>query len=321
MKCTVCNHPQRHDIDLALLATGNTLESLSRQYGPSKSSLFRHRKDLVAKLRQSREDLENSQQQVSLLKLNGFLDHVQRGVEAAADAGDIDRTFKGSYIGSRIIHQINQMDVPLELDTVYRLIASPGFVSQDSILPSSPQIITDLHQALVDHAFLPCPDPPPEIVAADDKEDKNDNDALGAAAAIDIYKWMLDTCTPAGNCGCRYFCQLFSRNSKPGTRNSASASRGSPPAPTTFPRPGPVRRRRLRWPKKIRKISATQARHYRDKQLLTTKISWKFNKMTVMKKIVRNIPVLGGKATRLPPFRQATLLPRCGGSSSPGLTR
>ena len=194
MKCTVCNHPQRHDIDLALLATGNTLESLSRQYGPSKSSLFRHRKDLVAKLRQSRQDLENSQQQVSLLKLNGFLDHVQRGVEAAAAAGDIDRTFKGSYIGSRIIHQINQMDVPLELDTVYRLIASPGFVSQDSILPSSPQIITDLHQALVDHAFLPCPDPPPEIVAADDKEDKNDNDALGAAAEADEMvnrKWML----------------------------------------------------------------------------------------------------------------------------------
>ena len=96
MPCTVCNHPQRHDIDLALLAGGSSLRSLMQQYGPSKSSLFRHHKHLVAKLRQSREDLESSQQQVSLLKLNNFLDHVQRGVETAAADGDIDRVFKGS---------------------------------------------------------------------------------------------------------------------------------------------------------------------------------------------------------------------------------
>ena len=185
MKCTVCNHPQLHDIDLALLSGRQTLKSLHQQYGPGKSSLFRHRKHLVAKLRRSREDLESSQAQVSLLKLNAFLDHVQRGVEAAAAAGDLDRVFKGSHIGSRIIHQIDQMEVPLELATVYRLISTPGFVSQDAILPTGPQIITELHQALVDQAFFPCPDSPPEIVAAAGDEDKNDHDALGAAADAD----------------------------------------------------------------------------------------------------------------------------------------
>ena len=185
MNCTVCNHPQRRDIDLALLAGRHTLKSLHQQYGPSKSSLFRHKKHLVDKLWLAQERLENSQQQVCLLKLNAFLDHVQRGVEAAAAAGDIDRVFKGSHIGSRIIHQINQMDVPLELPTVYRLISSPGFVSQDSILPSGPQIITDLHQALVDNAFFPCPEPPPEIVAADEDEEENDNDALNPAPETD----------------------------------------------------------------------------------------------------------------------------------------
>ena len=185
MKCTVCNHPQQHDIDLALLSGRQTLKSLQQQYGPGKSSLFRHRKHLVAKLRRSREDLESNRQQVSLLKLNAFLDHVQRGVEAAAADGDLDRVFKGSHIGSRLIHQINHLDVPLELDTVYRLISSPGFISQDSFLPTSPQIITDLHRALVDQAFFPCPDPPPEIVAADDADDKNDHDTLDAAEADD----------------------------------------------------------------------------------------------------------------------------------------
>ena len=77
------------------------------------------------------------------------------------------------------------MDVPLELSTVYRLISAPGFVSQDTILPTGPQIITELHQALVDQAFFPCPDPPPETAAVDEDEDKNDNDALEAAAETD----------------------------------------------------------------------------------------------------------------------------------------
>ncbi len=81
--------------------------------------------------------------------------------EAAEADGDIDRVLKGSHIGSRIINQINRLEVTLELETVYRLISSPGWVSQDSLLPTDPQIITDLHQALVDNALFPCPELPP----------------------------------------------------------------------------------------------------------------------------------------------------------------
>ena len=224
MKCTVCNHPQRHDIDLALLAGGNSLASLMQQYGPSKSSFFRHRKHLVAKLRRSREGLESSQAQVSLLKLNAFLDHVQRGVEAAAAAGDIDRVFKGSHIGSRIIHQINKMDVPLELETVYRLISSPGFVSQDTILPTGPQIITELHQALVDKAFFPCPDPPPEIAAAEDAAKNDDADALDETSEGSL---RAGECVAADNSSDSFL--------KTGNPKLVTRQRSSPPAPAAFP--------------------------------------------------------------------------------------
>ena len=165
MTCTVCNHPQLPAIDLALLAGGLTLESLHQQYGPSVSSLQRHKNHLQEKMRRARERLEDNRKQVSLLKLTAFLDHVQRGVEAAEAEGDINKVFKGCQIGSRLIKQINQMDVPLDLGAVYLLISSPGFASQDSLLPTSPQVIADLHQALVDNAFSPCPDPPLEIAA------------------------------------------------------------------------------------------------------------------------------------------------------------
>jgi hypothetical protein len=169
MNCTVCHHPQLSAIDLALLA-GHTLESLHRQYGPSKSALHRHKNHVQEKMRRSQERLESSRQLVSLLKLSAFLDHVQRGVEAAAAEDDINKVFKGCQIGSRLIKQINQMELPLDLGAVYLLISSSGFASQDSILPAGPQIIADLHQALVDYAFSPCPDLPPECAPGDEAE-------------------------------------------------------------------------------------------------------------------------------------------------------
>ena len=54
MKCTTCAHPQRQAIDLALLAGDATYETLSRQYGPSISALYRHKKHLEAKTRRAR---------------------------------------------------------------------------------------------------------------------------------------------------------------------------------------------------------------------------------------------------------------------------
>ena len=40
--------------------------------------------------------------------------------------------------------------------TVYRLISSPQWVAQDSLFPTDPQLIADIHQAVLDEA-LPAP--------------------------------------------------------------------------------------------------------------------------------------------------------------------
>ena len=45
----------------------------------------------------------------------------------------------------------------MKLDTLHRLISSPAWVPQASLLPTDPKLIADLHQALVDGAFAPCP--------------------------------------------------------------------------------------------------------------------------------------------------------------------
>ena len=156
-RCTVCNHHLIDDINLAVLSGDYTLDELSQEFGPSRSAFHRHKGHLEKKMPRTLERLENNRKQVSLLKLSAFLDHVQTRVEAAAADDDTDRVYKGSHIGSRLIHQINKMDVPLEPDTAYRLLSSPGPASRDSLLPAGPQIIADLHQALRDKTLAPCP--------------------------------------------------------------------------------------------------------------------------------------------------------------------
>ncbi len=64
--------------------------------------------------------------------------------------------------GTRILNFITKLDVQFDQDTVYRLLASPQWVSQDSLLPTDPGIITGSHQTLADDLFFPCPEPPPD---------------------------------------------------------------------------------------------------------------------------------------------------------------
>ncbi len=138
-RCTVCNHTLIDDINLAILSGDYTLDELSQNFGPSRSAFHRHKGHLEKKMARTLERLENNRKQVSLLKLSAFLDHVQTRVEAAAADDDTDRVYKGSHIGCRIIHQINKMDVPLELDTAYRLLSSPGLVSRTAFCPPAPK--------------------------------------------------------------------------------------------------------------------------------------------------------------------------------------
>jgi hypothetical protein len=64
MPYTVCPHPQRHDLDQALLAENATSAALSRKYGPSLSPLWRHNKHLQGKMRQA-ENRPKNQREIS----------------------------------------------------------------------------------------------------------------------------------------------------------------------------------------------------------------------------------------------------------------
>jgi hypothetical protein len=139
VKCTICNHPHRRAIDLALLSRRHTLDALHKKSGVSVSALFRHKNHLLQeKIDLARDRLNNTRRQGCLLKLNALLEHVQQAVRTAEADGGLDRVIRGAYVASRIIQQIDRLEVSLELETVYRLISTLGFVSQDTLLPTKP---------------------------------------------------------------------------------------------------------------------------------------------------------------------------------------
>jgi hypothetical protein len=76
-KCSVCNHPKRLQIEQALIS-GDSLRSISGQFGPSKNAIARHRphvSDAIVRSNESRE----------IARSATLLDDVQTGRTRAED--------------------------------------------------------------------------------------------------------------------------------------------------------------------------------------------------------------------------------------------
>ena len=161
MKCTVCTHPQRQAIDHALLAGDATYEALSAQYGPSLSAIYRHKKHLQEKMRQAEKRLQNHLRQDTLFRFNEYLETTRQVVRTASADGDTRQTLRAVREGTRILNFITKLEVKFDGDLVYRIIASPQFTTQDSLLPTDPGIITSHRQTLAGALSSPCPETTP----------------------------------------------------------------------------------------------------------------------------------------------------------------
>ena len=175
MSCTVCNHPQRQAIDLALLNRTATLAQLSRHYNLSQSALHRHKQHLLQKMAQIDNRFQNSLREGCLVILYSFLEHIIRLIPTAAAAGNARQVLQGVRQGVGIIKFMHKLDLNLDLETVYRLLESPQSVAQDSLLPTDLKFSAGSRQSLADSLFAPCPEPAPD-----------QEQALEAAAAADL---------------------------------------------------------------------------------------------------------------------------------------
>ena len=179
MNCTVCNHPQRHDIDRDLLAGGVTFEALKKKFGPSMSALWRHKKHLLEKMAQAEKRFLDNLRLGVLLKLNSRLERNERTAQAAEADGNSRLVLQADRDATRILTYIDKMDIQLDQDTVYRLLASPEWAQQGSLLPTDPEFIAAANQFLADKLFIPCPEPHPDLDDLDDEEEEEEYPPVG----------------------------------------------------------------------------------------------------------------------------------------------
>jgi transposase-like protein len=88
-RCTVCNHPEKHSIDEALV-TGGPYRSVAKRFGLSESSVYRHKTEhLPAHLLKAREAEDAARADDLLDQVRHLQTHALDILERAEKAGDL----------------------------------------------------------------------------------------------------------------------------------------------------------------------------------------------------------------------------------------
>ena len=156
-RCTVCNHSQAHDINLALLA-GTTLDTLKQQFGLSRSALHRHKLHLQRTIDQAEDRMRHNFMLSYLFQLNDYNDAAAATMAAARDEGNARLTLQAANAGTRIINTMARFEVDLDHETIYRLLTSPQYVQSGCLLPGDPHILAGPRQNLVRSLAAACPE-------------------------------------------------------------------------------------------------------------------------------------------------------------------
>jgi hypothetical protein len=206
-RCTVCNHSQAHDINLALLA-GTTLDILKQQFGLSRSALHRHKQHLKCTLDRAEDRMRNNFLLSYLFQLNDYNAAAAATVAAARSEGNTRLTLQAANAGTRIINTMARFEIDLDHETSYRLMTSPDYVQPGCLLPGNPQILAGPREALVRSLAAACPETAlgelfdPEDVAASRKlaPEPDANTPLPHPRQLELPGFLvpLDDVLPAG---------------------------------------------------------------------------------------------------------------------------
>ena len=158
MPCTVCSHPQCHDIDLALLAGNATLDALHDRFGPSRSAIQRHKGHLLDKVDRAEARIEQNLRLTYLFQLNAYQEAAAATVAAARAEGNARLTIQAANSGARILTAMARLEAKLGRETTYRLLAAPEWVESGCLLPGDPHLLTGPRRSLAQGLFSACPD-------------------------------------------------------------------------------------------------------------------------------------------------------------------
>ncbi len=158
MPCTVCQHPQRRDIDQALITGSDTLATLSQEYGLSTSALHRHKAHLQANVNRAKGKLQDNLRQGCFFWLSQALEMAMQTAKAAQAEGNGKVVLQAIRQGTRLLNIILKQDFQLDDRVVYDILASPQWATQASLLPHDPNIMSMSRQSLAGALASSCPE-------------------------------------------------------------------------------------------------------------------------------------------------------------------
>jgi transposase len=93
-KCTICNRPNREEIDKQLIS-GESYRSVAKRFEASESAIYRHREHIPASMVQAQEAKEIAQADNLIEQVESLLEKAVKILDRAEEAGDLKTALLG----------------------------------------------------------------------------------------------------------------------------------------------------------------------------------------------------------------------------------
>jgi hypothetical protein len=133
-RCTVCDHPESHGINEALV-TGAPYRSVARRFGLSESAVYRHKTEhLPAHLLKAREVEEVAQADHLLEQVRNLQAHALNILERAEKAGDLRTALAAIYQARGNLELLGKLAGELDERPVVNLNVSPEWLELRAVI-------------------------------------------------------------------------------------------------------------------------------------------------------------------------------------------
>ncbi len=145
--CTICEHPQRQEIDNQLI-NGNSFRDIAGRFSLSRSSLSRHKKHLSSGLTKAKKAAEISQADDLLAQVRDLQTRALNILDAAEGSGDL-RTALGAIREARgNLELLGKLAGELQAGQVVNVLVSPQWVTLRSVILESLEPVPEARLAV-----------------------------------------------------------------------------------------------------------------------------------------------------------------------------
>jgi hypothetical protein len=148
-RCTVCDHPQRHSIDEALV-TGAPYRSVAKRSGLSESAVYRHKAEhLAAHLLKAKEVEEVAHADDLLQQVRDLQSHALDILERAEKAGDLRTALAAISQARGNLELLGKLAGELDEHPVVNLNVSPEWLELRTVIVGALEPHPAAHRAVL----------------------------------------------------------------------------------------------------------------------------------------------------------------------------